>query len=105
MYLIIVNIKYIYPYILVLLSLAMIILGFVLVFDNLYSDSVGYLVSGMVLASIGLIVFFIGTANTPILENIISGIFGALKLALNILDFIAKPFLDLISIIASLLGD
>ena len=108
MYLIVVNIKYIYPYILVLLSLAMIILGFVLVFkdfDNLYSDSVGYLVSGMVLASIGLIVFFIGTASTPILESIIAGIFGTLKLALNILDFIAKPFLDLASIIASLLGD
>ena len=108
MYLIVVNIKYIYPYILVLLSLAMIILGFVLVFkdfDNLYSDSFGYLVSGMVLASIGVIVFFIGTANTPVLENMISGIFGTLKLALNILDFIAKPFLDLTSIIVSLLGD
>jgi len=107
-YLIIVNIKYIYPYILVLLSLAMIILGFVLVFrdfDNLYSDSVGYLVSGMVLASVGVIIFFIGTANTPVLENIISGIFGTLKLALNILDSIAKPFSDLASIIASLLGD
>lgn len=107
-YLIIVNIKYIYPYILVILSLAMIILGIVLVFkdfDNLYSDSFGYLVSGMVLASIGVIVFFIGTANTPVLENMISGIFGTLKLALNILDFIAKPFLDLTSIIVSLLGD
>ena len=105
MYLIIVNIKYIYLYILVLLSLAMIILGIVLVFkdfDNLYSDSVGCLFFGMILLSIGLIVFFIGTANTPILENIISGIIGTLKLALNILDFIAKPFLDLISVIASL---
>ena len=104
LYLIVVNIKYI----LVLLSLAMIILGIVLVFKdfgNLYSDSVGYLFSGMVLLSIGLIIFFIGTTNTLILENIISGIFGTLKLALNILDFVAKPFLDLISIIASLLGD
>ena len=108
MYLIVFNIKYIYPYILVLLSLAMIILGFVLVFkdfDNLYSDSVGYLVSGMVLASIGVIIFFIGTTNTPMLENMIAGIFGTLKLTLNILDFIAKPFSDLASIIASLLGD
>lgn len=108
MYIVVVNIKYIYPYILVLLSLAMIILGFVLVFkdfDNLYSDSVGYLVPGIILASIGVIVFFIGTANNLILENMISGIFGTLKLALNILDFIAKPFLDLASIIVSLLGD
>ena len=107
-YITVVNIKYIYPYILVILSLSMLILGFALVFKdfgNLYSDSVGYLVSGMVLASIGVIIFFMCTANTPILENIIAGIFGTLKLTLNILDFIAKPFLDLISIIASLLGD
>ena len=107
-YLIIVNIKYIYPYILVLFSLVMFTLGFVLMFknfDDLYSDSVGYLVFGIISISIGLFMFLMGTANTPILENIIAGIFGVLKLTTDILDVVAKPFLDLISIIASLLGD